>query len=260
MNKLSFEARDGIAVLRLDNPPVNSLGLELREELVAAVERANADSAIDAMVLIGSGTGFSGGADIHEFGTPKASRPSGPARGDPRDRRQRQADHRRHRRSVHGRWSRIGHGLSLPSRRPGSTHRAAGGQARTIAGRRRHAAAAAPARGRSGAQYDRLGRDDSRRRSCATRPCSMPSATAICWRARCASRAGPPPRQRAKARTRLEAGHAERRGLLPVRAQYRQVRGRPLSRRRWPASMRSRRPSTGPSMQDSSESENYSPR
>jgi len=55
MNKLSFEARDGVAVLKLDNPPVNSLGHELREALVAGLERANADPAIKAIVLIGSG-------------------------------------------------------------------------------------------------------------------------------------------------------------------------------------------------------------
>ncbi len=73
MNKLSFEARDGVAVLKLDNPPVNSLGHELREALVAGLERANADPAIQAIVLIGSGAGFSGGADIREFGTPKAA-------------------------------------------------------------------------------------------------------------------------------------------------------------------------------------------
>src|SRR5260370_21905062 len=72
MNKLSSEAREGVAVLKLDNPPVNSLGHELREALVAALERANADPAIKAIVLIGSGAGFSGGADIREFGTPKA--------------------------------------------------------------------------------------------------------------------------------------------------------------------------------------------
>jgi 3-hydroxyacyl-CoA dehydrogenase len=72
MNKLSFEARDGIAVLTLDNPPVNSLGHGLRDALVAGLERANADPAIKAIVLIGSGAGFSGGADIREFGTPKA--------------------------------------------------------------------------------------------------------------------------------------------------------------------------------------------
>jgi 3-hydroxyacyl-CoA dehydrogenase len=72
MNKLSFDVKDGIAVLRLDNPPVNSLGFELREALVAGLARANADPAVAAIVLIGSGSGFSGGADIREFGTPKA--------------------------------------------------------------------------------------------------------------------------------------------------------------------------------------------
>jgi 3-hydroxyacyl-CoA dehydrogenase len=72
MNKLSFEVKGAIAVLRLDNPPVNSLGHELREALVAGLERANADPGVEALVLIGSGAGFSGGADIREFGTPKA--------------------------------------------------------------------------------------------------------------------------------------------------------------------------------------------
>ena len=73
INKLSFEVRDGIAILRLDNPPVNSFGLELREELVRGLGRANADADVKAIVLIGSGAGFSGGADIREFGTPKAA-------------------------------------------------------------------------------------------------------------------------------------------------------------------------------------------
>ena len=73
MDKLSFEVIDGVAVLKFDNPPVNSLGLELRQALTAAIERANADAGIQAIVLIGSGTAFSGGADIREFGTPKAA-------------------------------------------------------------------------------------------------------------------------------------------------------------------------------------------
>ena len=72
MNKLSLEVSNGVAVLTLENPPVNSLGHELRQALVAALERANADRGIDAIVLIGAGGGFSGGADIREFGTPKA--------------------------------------------------------------------------------------------------------------------------------------------------------------------------------------------
>jgi 3-hydroxyacyl-CoA dehydrogenase len=72
MNELKFEARGGIAVLTLDNPPVNSLGHELRAAVFGALGRANADTGIEAIVLIGSGAGFSGGADIREFGTPKA--------------------------------------------------------------------------------------------------------------------------------------------------------------------------------------------
>ena len=72
-SKVSYEVQGRIAVLRLDNPPVNSLGHELREALVADLERANADSGIDALILIGSPAAFSAGADIREFGTPKAT-------------------------------------------------------------------------------------------------------------------------------------------------------------------------------------------
>src|SRR5277367_2937198 len=72
MSKLGFEVESGVAVLTLDNPPVNSLGQELRAALAAGLARANADATVKAIVLIGSGAGFSGGADIREFGAPKA--------------------------------------------------------------------------------------------------------------------------------------------------------------------------------------------
>jgi len=52
-------------------PPVNSLGYDLRVALVAALDRANADPAVSALVLTGSERAFSGGADIREFDTPK---------------------------------------------------------------------------------------------------------------------------------------------------------------------------------------------
>jgi 3-hydroxyacyl-CoA dehydrogenase len=71
-NKAGFEVKGGIAILKFDNPPVNSLGLELRQGIVDGIERANADPSVEAIILIGSGAGFSGGADIREFGTPKA--------------------------------------------------------------------------------------------------------------------------------------------------------------------------------------------
>jgi 3-hydroxyacyl-CoA dehydrogenase len=73
MSKAGSEVKDGIVVLKLDNPPVNSLGWELRQALMEGIERANADAAIEGIVLIGTAAGFSGGADIREFGTPKAA-------------------------------------------------------------------------------------------------------------------------------------------------------------------------------------------
>jgi 3-hydroxyacyl-CoA dehydrogenase len=72
-SKAGLEINDGIAVLKFDNPPVNSLGLELRQAIVEGIERANSDPEALAIVLIGAGSGFSGGADIREFGTPRAS-------------------------------------------------------------------------------------------------------------------------------------------------------------------------------------------
>lgn len=72
MSNLDFEVTGAVAVLRLNNPPVNSLGHELRRLIVEALARAEDDPAVKAVVLIGSGKGFSGGADIREFGTPKS--------------------------------------------------------------------------------------------------------------------------------------------------------------------------------------------
>src|SRR4051812_35805406 len=62
-----------VAVVILDNPPVNGLGHAVRAELVSAVERAEADAACDAIVITGAGRFFSGGADIKEFNTPRAT-------------------------------------------------------------------------------------------------------------------------------------------------------------------------------------------
>ena len=75
MSQVDCEVRDGIAVVRMQNPPVNSLGLELRAGIVAALARAEDDPAVKAVLIIGSGKGFSGGADIREFGTPKSFAP-----------------------------------------------------------------------------------------------------------------------------------------------------------------------------------------
>ena len=68
-----YSVRDGIAVITLNNPPVNGLGHDTRSALLDGVDRASADAACDALVVTGAGKTFSGGADIREFNTPKAT-------------------------------------------------------------------------------------------------------------------------------------------------------------------------------------------
>ena len=62
-----------VAVITLDNPPVNGLGYDTRVALAQGVERAVADPAVKGIVVTGAGRAFSGGADIREFGSPKAT-------------------------------------------------------------------------------------------------------------------------------------------------------------------------------------------
>src|SRR5688572_17964731 len=66
-----YAVRDGIAVITLDNPPVNGLSNALRAAIMDALKRAETDPAAKAAVLIGSATAFSGGADIREFNHPR---------------------------------------------------------------------------------------------------------------------------------------------------------------------------------------------
>lgn len=67
-----YQAHGDVAVITLDNPPVNGLGYDTRRALTDGLARAQADAAIRAVVITGAGKAFSGGADIREFGTPKA--------------------------------------------------------------------------------------------------------------------------------------------------------------------------------------------
>ncbi len=69
----SRHAQSSIAVVRLDNPPVNALSHRERVRLLAELTRAEEDAAIGAIVLIGNAEFFSAGADIREFGTPAAA-------------------------------------------------------------------------------------------------------------------------------------------------------------------------------------------
>ncbi len=72
---VSYTVRDGVAVITLNNPPVNGLGSVLRPGIMAGIRQAEADPAVKALILIGSAKAFSGGADIREFNTPKMNVP-----------------------------------------------------------------------------------------------------------------------------------------------------------------------------------------
>ncbi len=58
-----------VAVVTMENPPVNALKHELRAGLIEALKQIK-DPAIKAVVLTGAGRAFSAGADISEFGKP----------------------------------------------------------------------------------------------------------------------------------------------------------------------------------------------
>jgi 3-hydroxyacyl-CoA dehydrogenase len=68
MTQVDYSIRGRIAVIAFQAPPVNSLGFALRRDLLAALERAVGDSAVDGAVLVGANGTFSAGADIREFG------------------------------------------------------------------------------------------------------------------------------------------------------------------------------------------------
>jgi 3-hydroxyacyl-CoA dehydrogenase len=68
----NFEVRGDVAVITMDNPPVNGLGYETRRGIVDGLDKALADPKVKAIVVTGAGKAFSGGADIREFGSPKA--------------------------------------------------------------------------------------------------------------------------------------------------------------------------------------------
>ena len=67
---VSVSKQGGIAVVTLDNPPVNALSFHLREPLDLAMKQLRDDDSVDAMVLICAGRTFIAGADITEFGKP----------------------------------------------------------------------------------------------------------------------------------------------------------------------------------------------
>ena len=67
-----YKVHGDVAVITLNNPPVNGLGLATRQAVADGLGRANDDALVKAIVITGAGKAFSGGADIKEFGSPKS--------------------------------------------------------------------------------------------------------------------------------------------------------------------------------------------
>ena len=68
-----YKVHGDVAVITLNNPPVNGLGHATRLALAQGVEQAGNDPSVKAIVITGAGKAFSGGADIKEFDSPKAT-------------------------------------------------------------------------------------------------------------------------------------------------------------------------------------------
>jgi 3-hydroxyacyl-CoA dehydrogenase len=72
-----YAVHGDVAVISMNNPPVNGLGLATRQAIVQGLQQAVSDDAVKAIVVTGAGKAFSGGADIKEFGSPKALQTGG---------------------------------------------------------------------------------------------------------------------------------------------------------------------------------------
>jgi enoyl-CoA hydratase/carnithine racemase len=67
---ISTKRHGDVLIVLSNNPPVNALGAAVRQGLVAAIEEAEADDAVKAVVIACEGQTFFAGADITEFGKP----------------------------------------------------------------------------------------------------------------------------------------------------------------------------------------------
>ena len=66
--KVNYSTSGNIAILEVDNPPVNPLSSGVRAGLSEYITKANEDDSIEGIILTGAGRSFRAGADISEFG------------------------------------------------------------------------------------------------------------------------------------------------------------------------------------------------
>ena len=70
MTSADYTSHGAVAVIRLDNPPVNALSASVRKGIAEGLDRAADSDAVTAVILTGAGSNFCGGADVTEFNTP----------------------------------------------------------------------------------------------------------------------------------------------------------------------------------------------
>ena len=162
MDPISTRKQDDVLIVTSNNPPVNALGLAVREGLVRAIAEADGDAEVKAVVLRCEGQTFFAGADISEFGTPKAFQTMLPQVVDIIENCTKPVIS-----AIHG--TALGGGLEVALTShyrvalPLGEVRRSGSEARPPARRRRHPAAAARGRSREGAADGGDRRDDLRR-------------------------------------------------------------------------------------------------
>ena len=66
--KVNYSIQGNIAILEVDNPPVNPLSSGVRAGLAESILTANTDDTVEGIILTGAGRSFIAGADISEFG------------------------------------------------------------------------------------------------------------------------------------------------------------------------------------------------
>jgi 3-hydroxyacyl-CoA dehydrogenase len=69
-DKIAYARNGDIAVLTIQNPPVNALSQAVRQGLMERMDQAEADNSVRAILILGDGRAFIAGADITEFGKP----------------------------------------------------------------------------------------------------------------------------------------------------------------------------------------------
>ena len=141
---------NGIAIITINNPPVNALSPGVPEGIAAAIEQIDKDESVKAAVLIGGGKTFVAGADIKEFGKITSGKPgAGIELTDSSLENRGLPQARRHGYSRQRFWRRprTCHVWPLPRRCARRASRPAGSKARPYSRSGRNAAIAAP-RGR----------------------------------------------------------------------------------------------------------------